>query len=124
MDIREALLELVYSESVRYSHIAIEKLIIVMMRNYLEAQDKRLLAENEDRCIVSDMILPDGIDSEEGCIAAEIKVYRYNRMISRMLYDTIGRFSINRGEFNKYLLIVVNELPEEIRNRIEEKRNN
>ena len=122
MDIREALLELVNSESVRYSYIAIEKLIIVMMRDYLEAQDKRLLAENEGMHIVSDMILPDGIDNEGGCIAAEIKVYRHKRMSLRIIYDTIGHFSINRGKINKLLLIVVNELPEEIRNRIEEKK--
>lgn len=38
MDIREALLELVNSESVRYSYMAIEKIIIVMMRDYLKAQ--------------------------------------------------------------------------------------
>ena len=37
-------------------------------------------------------------------------------------YDTIGRFSINRGDINKLLLIVVNELPDGIRKRIEEKK--
>lgn len=47
MDIREAMLELVNSESVRYSYMAIEKIIIVMMRDYLKAQNKRLLAEND-----------------------------------------------------------------------------
>lgn len=31
---------------------------------------------------------------------------------------------MNRGEINKLLLIVVNELSDEIRERIEEKRNN
>ena len=43
-------------------------------------------------------------------------------MSLRVIYDTIGRFSINRGEINKLLLIVVNELPDGIRNRIEEKK--
>lgn len=122
MDIREALLELVNSESVRYSYMAIEKLVIVMMRNYLEAQNKRLLAENQDMLRISDMILPDGIDNEDGCVAAEIKIYRHKQMSLRVIYDTIGHFSINRGEINKLLLIVVNELPERIRNRIEEKK--
>lgn len=122
MDIREALLGLVNSESVRYSYMAIEKLVIVMMRNYLEAQNKRLLAENQDMLRISDMILPDGIDNEDGCVAAEIKMYRHKQMSLRVIYDTIGHFSINRGEINKLLLIVVNELPERIRNRIEEKK--
>lgn len=122
MDIREALLELVNSESVRYSYMAIEKIIIVMMRDYLKAQNKRLLAENEVMHRISDMILPDGIDNEDGYIAAEIKLYRHKQMSLRLIYDTIGRFSINRGEINKLLLIVVNELPEGIRNRIEGKK--
>ena len=122
MDIREAMLELVNSESVRYSYMAIEKIIIVMMRDYLKAQNKRLLAENEVMHRISDMILPDGIDNEDGYIAAEIKLYRHKQMSLRLIYDTIGRFSINRGEINKLLLIVVNELPEGIRNRIEEKK--
>ena len=43
MDIRETLLELINSETIRYSYMAIEKLIIVMMKDYLGSQNKRLL---------------------------------------------------------------------------------
>lgn len=122
MDIRETLLELINSETIRYSYMAIEKLIIVMMKDYLGSQNKRLFAENEVVHRISDMILPDGIDSDESCIAAEIKMYRHKQMSLRVIYDTIGRFSINRGDINKLLLIVVNELPDGIRKRIEEKK--
>jgi phospholipid N-methyltransferase len=122
MDIRETLLELINSETIRYSYMAIEKLIIVMMKDYLGSQNKRLFAENEVVHGISDMILPDGIDSDDSCIAAEIKMYRHKQMSLRVIYDTIGRFSINRGEINKLLLIVVNELPDGIRDRIEEKK--
>lgn len=122
MDIRERLLELINSKTIRYSYLAIEKLIIVMMKDYLGSQDKRLVTENEVGRGISDMILPDGIDSEEGCIAVEIKMYRHSHMSLRMIYDTIGRFSINRGEITKLLLIIVNELPKDIRKRIEEKK--
>lgn len=122
MDIRETLLELINSETIRYSYMAVEKLIIIMMKDYLKSQNKRLLAENESVRGISDMILPDGIDSDESCIAAEIKMYRHKHMSLRVIYDTIGRFSINKGDINKLLLIVVNELPDGIRNRIEEKK--
>ena len=122
MDIRETLLELINSETIRYSYMAIEKLIIVMMKDYLGSQNKRLFAENEVVHGISDMILPDGIDSDESCIAAEIKMYRHKQMSLRVIYDTIGRFSINRGDINKLLLIVVNELPDGIRKRIEGKK--
>lgn len=122
MDIREALLELINSETIGYSYMAIEKLIIVMLKDYLESQDKRLVTENENRSVIPDMILPDGIDSEEGCIAVDIKIYRHSHVSSRIIYDTIGRFSINRGELTKLLLIMVNELPKRIRKRIEEEK--
>ena len=114
MDIRETLIEIVNSETIRYSYVAIEKLISVMMRDYLESQNKRLLAENESIHGIADMLLPDGIDNESGCIAVEIKMYRHKQMGLRVIYDTIGRFSMNRGEINKLLLIVVSELPDVI----------
>ena len=49
-----------------------------MMKDYLESQDKRLVTENDVGRGIQDMILPDGIDSKEGCIAAEIKIYRHS----------------------------------------------
>lgn len=122
MDIRETLIEIVNSETIRYSYVAIEKLISVMMRDYLESQNKRLLVENENMHWIADMLLPDGIDNESGCIAVEIKMYRHKQMGLRVIYDTIGRFSMNRGEINKLLLIVVSELPDVIRERIGEKK--
>ena len=61
MDIRETLLELINSETIRYSYRAVEKLIIVMMRDYLKLQNKRLIEESEIVDRISDMILPDGM---------------------------------------------------------------
>lgn len=122
MDIREALIEIVNSATIRYSYVAIEKLISVMMRDYLESQNKRLLVESESMHEIGDMLLPDGIDNESGCIAVEIKMYRYKQMGLRVIYDTIGQFSMNRGKINKLLLIVVNELSDGIREKIEEKK--
>lgn len=118
MDIKKALLELINSEKNGYSYYAIEKLIVVMLKDYLESQGKRLVTGYRDGRIIWDMILPDGIDSEEGCIAAEIKTYR-SHMSLRMIYNVIGRFLSNRGETTKLLLIIVNELPEGTRKRIE-----
>lgn len=122
MDIRETLLELINSETIRYSYRAVEKLIIVMMRDYLKLQNKRLIEESEIVDRISDMILPDGMDNDKNCIAVEIKMYRHRQMSLRVIYDTIGRFSIDRGDIKKLLLIVVNELPRGIRNSIEEKK--
>lgn len=122
MNIRETLLELINSETIRYSYTAVETLIIFMIRDYLKSQHKELLTQNENAHGLADIILPDGIDTYEGRIAAEIKIYRHKQMCLRIIYDTIGRFSINRGDINKLLLIVVNELPDLIKKRIEEKK--
>lgn len=116
MNIREALLELINSDTIRYAHIAIEKLVFIMMEDYLKSQNKRLVLENYN----FDMILPDGIDDEEGCIAVEIKMYRNGYTFSSRILNYIRHFSINRGEITKLLLIVVNELPKKIKKRIEE----
>lgn len=123
MNIREKLFELINAEPNRYSYMAIEQLIIVMMNDYVKMQGKRIVASDDNGYRNFDMILPDGIDDSKGCVAAEIKMLRYKQMSFRVIYDTIGRFSINRGEIDKLLLIVVNELPESVRKRINDRTN-
>ena len=74
MDIKEKLLELTNSETIRYSYMAVEKLIIVMMKDYLESQNKQILDGSETIYRALDIIMPDGIDSDESCIAVKIKI--------------------------------------------------
>lgn len=122
MDIKGKMLELINSEKIRYSYMAVENLIIIMMRDYLNSMNKELVTETVAINGFCDMILPAGIDDDERCTAAEIKIYRHKQMSLRIIYDTIGRFSINRGDITKLLLIIVNELPERVRKRIDEKK--
>lgn len=91
-----------------------------MMTDYVQSQNKDVI-ENYYNNKGPDMILPDGIDDENGCIAVEIKSLRQKQMSLKVIYDTIGRFTFNRGEINNLLLIFVNELPSQIRERIKEK---
>lgn len=65
-------------------------------------------------------MLPDGIDEIVGNVAVEIKMYRYNRMSLRLIYDTVGRISMKGGDIDTLLLIIVNEMPEVVRKRIDE----
>lgn len=122
MDIREALLELVNSETIKYSYMAVEKLIVVMLRDYLESQDKRLLSENKVMHGIFDMVLPDGIDNDESCIAAEIKMFRHKQASLGAVYNTMERFSSKGGAFDKLLLIMLIEMSEPIRNYIRRKQ--
>lgn len=120
IDIKEKMFDLLNNTKGLYSYIAIEKLVSVMMTDYVQSQNKDVI-ENYYNNKGPDMILPDGIDDENGCIAVEIKSLRQKQMSLKVIYDTIGRFTFNRGEINNLLLIFVNELPSQIRERIKEK---
>ena len=119
-DIKEKMFDLLNNTKGLYSHIAIEKLVSVMMIDYVKSQNKQVI-ESYYNYKGPDLILQDGIDDEKGCIAVEIKSLRQKQMSLKVIYDTIGRFTFNRGEINKLLLIFVNELPSQIRERIKEK---
>lgn len=120
IDIKEKMFDLLNNTKGLYSYIAIEKLVTVMMTDYVKSQNKHV-TENYYNYIGPDMILPDGIDDEEGCIAVEIKSLRQKQMSLNVIYNTIRRFTFDRGEINKLLIIFVNELPSEIRERIKGK---
>mgnify|MGYP004514115895 CR=1 FL=1 len=127
MDIRETLLEFansqaINSQAIMYSYMAVERLIVIMMEDYLKCQGKRLFSKNEITHEKFDMILPDGIDNDESCIAAEIKMFRYKQASLGAIYNTMGHFLVGKGKFDKFLLIVVTELSELTKRSIEVRR--
>jgi hypothetical protein len=69
-----------------------------------------------------DALLPDGIDEIAGKVAVEIKIYRYNRTPLRLIYDTVGRISMKGGDIDTLLLIIVNEMAEVVKMRIDEEK--
>lgn len=75
IDIKEKMFDLLNNTKGLYSYIAIEKLVSVMMTDYVKSQNKHV-TENYFNNKGPDMILPDGIDDENGCIAVEIKSLR------------------------------------------------
>ncbi len=127
MDIRETLLEFansqaINSQAIMYSYMAVERLIVIMMEDYLKCQGKRLFSKNEVTHGTFDMVLPDGIDNDESCIAAEIKMFRYKQANLEAIYHIMHRFSSKRDEFDKLLLISVIELSERVKQLIENRR--
>lgn len=120
MDIKETIFEIVNSEIRSYRYIAIEQLIYIMMRDYLESQNKLIVKENGNRTF--DMLLPNGIDDVSECIAVEIRAYRHKSMVMKVIYDVIKGFSTNNANINVLLLIVVSELSDDEKKRIEEKK--
>ena len=122
MDIKETLLNIVQSDSARYSYMAAEKLITVMLQDYAEKQNKEVLIERNYPFF--DMVFPNGIDDISGKVAVEIKFYRHKQMFLKFIYDTIGRVTMNNGDINTLLLIAVNEIPERMVEQIQEKKAN
>jgi len=60
MDIKEILLNIIQSENSRYSNMALEKLILVMLQDYAKGQGKEAFIEGAFG--LCDMIFPNGID--------------------------------------------------------------
>lgn len=120
MDIKETLLNLVQSDSTRYSFMAVEKLISIMLQDYASRQGKKTLIDRH--VALCDLVFPDGINDIEEKVAVEIKFTRHKQIFLRAIYDTIGRFSINRGDINTLILIVVNEVPDIAKVQIYEKK--
>ena len=113
MDIKKSILELLKSEyNIRYSYMAIEKIILTVFEDYLKKQDKEIIfSKNINHRINFDAILPEGFDNISGKVAVELKIYRNNTQIIR-IYDIIGRILVNSDNIDTLLLILVTEVPE------------
>lgn len=113
MDIKKSILELLKSEyNIRYSYIAIEKIILTVFEDYLKKQDKEIIfPRNINHRINFDAILPEGFDTISGKVGVELKIYRNNTQIIR-IYDIIGRILVNSDNIDALLLVLVTEVSE------------
>lgn len=124
MDIKKALLELVNSDSnIRHSYYEIEKLIVTMLEDYSKRNKKEFLIANQFSASY-DAIFPDGIEDIRGKTAVDIKIYRNPHIFLRRIYDTVGRFSMETRDFGTLLLIIFNEIPDSMFQKIQAKRKN
>lgn len=122
MDIKKAMLELVTSEAnIRYSCLAAEKLIEVMLTDYLKKQNKTYEARKMAPNMLFDAWLPNGIDDIEGSVALEIKIARNGHVFLNRIYDIIGRIAMGRANIDSLLLIIIGEVPRYATERFSEK---
>ena len=96
MDIKETLLDVVQSTNGRYSSMAVKKLISTMLQDYVNRQGKEVLVEGDYS--LCDMIFPNGIDDISEKVAVEIKISRHKQLFLKVIYDTIGRFTMTNGD--------------------------
>ena len=124
MDIKKKILEIVNSETnVQYSYMVIEKLITVMMQDYLERQGKRFVFDNRNRDISCDALLPDGVDNISGTVALEIKMFRNSRILLNRLNNVIGRLALSGISIDALVLLVINDVPETVMKKLMERNN-
>lgn len=123
MNIKEKIIELLNADLGIQTYRIIEKLSCIMFKDYLNSQSKRISMLYNIGNIYWDMVFPDGIDDIKGKIAVDIKVYKNKFTSFRTIQDTLGRYALNRGEFDKLLLIIVNESQDRMTARFEDIKN-
>ncbi len=121
MDIKEALTNFVTNSNQRNPYVSIEKLITIMLRDYLYKQGKTIVL-GERPTEIFDFLMPNGIDENTEPVAVEIKMFRTPFVNPRVIYDVIGRFSLYREDINTLLLIIVNEIPDRLRKTLENRK--
>ena len=116
MTIKEKLMSMVdTSKNLRINYIQMEKIVFTMLEDYLKRQGKTIEMHNQIKQF--DALLPNGIDEYSKGIFVELKIYR-NKMallgVTKNLINIINELD----SYRTLLLIVINELPKEIRIKI------
>lgn len=125
LDIKKSILDLVnFEQNGRYSNIAIEKLILTVLKDYLKKQKKEILVQDTTPSMIFDALVPEGFDNIIGKTGIQIKVYRHTAILFRTIYDTIGRLLMRGEKIDTLLLIIVNEVSESIKNKIYKEKDN
>lgn len=123
MEIKEQLLELINSDYRSQNfRFALDSLVVLMLEYYSKKEKKKITIMSNNPSVPYDVIFEDGIDNLEGRVIADIKIYRHPHIFFSRFYDTVGRYSMRGIEFDTLLLIIVNDIPDRLLNRIEEEK--
>ncbi len=114
--IKEKITQLIDNESLipRTRYMMMEKLIYVMLGDYLRKQKKTLFVN--DLSIGCDFFVEDGFDNYDGRIALDLK---WGQVLSRgMIYDTIGRMMERNITIDSLIIITIGSLSSKAKERI------
>ncbi len=127
MDVKNTLSELISSENksnLSFSVLReIEKLILVMLKDYVINQGKDFSTEYRppNKKIRYDGYAPDGFDDYVGKTVIEIKFFRFGSHSHYIAYDTLGRISM-LDDVDNVILILIGEgkldFPQDVINRL------
>lgn len=127
MDVKNTLSELINFENKPNQSFReireIEKLILVMLKDYIINQGKEFTTEYRppNKKIRYDGYAPDGFDDYVGKTVIEIKIFRFGGHSFNIVYDMIGRISM-LDDVDNVILILIGagkfELPKDVINRL------
>ena len=97
----------------RYSYIAIEKLVLVMLEDYIKKQKKEFVADTSRgyNRYEFDGYAPQGFDDYHGKTAIEIKLFRQGRVLKNVINDIVNRAIHNDKQINNLIIIVLSPNP-------------
>ncbi|MBP2659953.1 MAG: hypothetical protein H6Q69_2985 [Firmicutes bacterium] len=123
MDIKRSLLDIINSDnnSIYYSYMTIEKLIMVMLKDYISQQNKEFISDySNNKNFDCDGYAPDGFDEFKGSTAIEIKISRTSEISIITVKKIISYFQMHGGEIQNVILIGLGEISQNSRTRINE----
>ena len=93
----------------RYSYMAVEKLVLVMLEDYIKRQNKEFISNPLDRSnrYRFDGLAPNGFDDYHGKTAIEIKFLKYPMISLNSIYSTIGRAVVHTNDIENLILILL-----------------
>ncbi len=122
MDVKKNILNLIANAQYdSYLFYAIERLVLTMLKEYSKEQGKEIKTNVTNKNFVYDAFFPNGVDDLKGKIAVEIKNTIYIDSIPRSiknLITKINKISNKRKAIDILLVIIVNEVPLSINDKI------
>lgn len=104
----------------RYQYMVVEKLVLVMLEDYIKRQGKEFFGtfQPEYTQIEYDGYAPEGFDQYKGKTAIEIKYFRHGRVPATVIYDTIGRIVLNGGNIDNLVIIFIGIIPPSMKHQV------
>ena len=118
------ILEIVNTEqnNIRYSAVAIEKLVNTVIYDYIERQGKEVFVNHrvgdKGPHTEYDIYAPDGLDDYVGRTVFDIKMVRHRMNYRRVIDHTVGRFAIQGEGIDNLIIVLVGETSGNIKSTI------
>lgn len=112
-ELKIKLLDMINTDNnIRYSYMALEKLITIMLKDYIESQGKKFIFEHSHKAerYSYDACAPDGFDQFIGKTVFEFKFYRSQSISNPMIRKTIEKTIFSNEDIENLIIVFVGEV--------------